>query len=178
MLHNFCEFATDYPSTLRSLKIPANMRASERIVQFPFALPVVGEKTEEELARIAEKRKEQGKKLQEMAAKNRMDKLMQKETDLQYLLNLKEGRSENLKRTRKKDVDGTDEPVEEPTFNLVDVPDAELDDEGIEEKKKQKLMKAGWEARARARREKEKEREEKEAGEQRDEEEGENNFEE
>ncbi|KAG8220259.1 hypothetical protein J3R82DRAFT_1308 [Butyriboletus roseoflavus] len=207
MLHNFCEFATDYPSTLRFLKIPANMRASERIVQFPFALPVVGEKTEEELARIAEKRKEQGKKLQEMAAKNRMDKLMQKETDLQYLLNLKEGRSENkrewtntlqsegfdddaalqetikklehdLKRTRKKDVDGTDEPVEEPTFNLVDVPDAELDDEGIKEKKKQKLMKAGWEARARARREKEKEREEKEAGEKRDEEERENNFEE
>ncbi|KAH0838738.1 hypothetical protein J3R83DRAFT_7092 [Lanmaoa asiatica] len=205
MLHNFCEFATDYPSMLRSLKIPANLRASERIVQFPFALPVVEEKTEEEVARIAEKRKEQGKKLQEMAAKNRMEKLMQKETDLQYLLNLKEGRSENkrewmttlqsegfgddaalqetikkleydLKRARKKDMDGTDEPVEEPTFNLVDVPDAELDEEGIREKKKQKLMKAGWEARARARREKEKEKEEKEAEEKRDEEERENNF--
>lgn len=75
MLHNFCEFATDYPATLRSLKIPANMRASERIIQFPFALPVVEEKTEEELARIAEKRKEQGKKLQEIAAKNRMEKV-------------------------------------------------------------------------------------------------------
>lgn len=75
MFHNFCEFATDYPSTLRSLKIPVNMRASERIVQFPFALPVVEEKTEEEIARIAEKRKEQGKKLQEMAAKNRMEKV-------------------------------------------------------------------------------------------------------
>lgn len=75
MLHNFCELATDYPSTLRSLKLPANMRASEQIVQFPFALPVVEEKTEEELARIADKRKEQGKKLQEMAAKNRMEKV-------------------------------------------------------------------------------------------------------
>ncbi|KAG9310323.1 hypothetical protein JVU11DRAFT_9447 [Chiua virens] len=205
MLHNFCEFATDYSVTLRSLKIPSNLRASERIIQFPFTLPVVEEKTEEELARIAEKRKEQGKKLQEIAAKNRMEKLTQKETDLQYLLNLKEGRSENkrethssrkgsttdaalqetikkleydLKRARKKDVDGADEPVEEPNFNLVDVPDAELDEEGIKEKKKQKLMKAGWEARARARREKEKEREEKEAEEKRDEEERENNFEE
>lgn len=75
MLHNVGEFATDYPSMLRSLKIPAIMRASERIIQFPFALPIVEEKTEEELARIAEKRKEQGKKLQEMAAKNRMEKV-------------------------------------------------------------------------------------------------------
>jgi len=44
-------------------------------VQFPFVLPVVEEKTEEELARIAEKRKEQGKKLQEMAAEKRREKV-------------------------------------------------------------------------------------------------------
>lgn len=75
MLHNFCEFAEDYPATLRSLKIPESLRASERIVQFPFTIPVVEEKTEEELARITEKRKEQGKKLQEIAAKNRMEKV-------------------------------------------------------------------------------------------------------
>ncbi|KIJ60088.1 hypothetical protein HYDPIDRAFT_139575 [Hydnomerulius pinastri MD-312] len=206
MLYNFCEFATDYPSTLRSLKVPANLRACERIVQFPFALPVVEEKTEEELARIAEKRREQGKKLQEMAAKNRMEKLVQKETDLQYLLNLKDGRGDNkrewtntlqsegfsddaaldetikkleldLKRARKKEVEGGDEP-EEPNFNLIDVPDTELDEDGIKEKKKQRLMKAGFEARARARREKEKEKEEKEAEERKDEEERENNLDE
>ena len=52
----------------------------------------------------------------------------------------------------------------------------QLDEESIKEKKKQKLLKAGWEARARARREKEKEREEKEAEEKRDEDERENNF--
>lgn len=75
MLHNFCSFATDYPAVLRSLKIPANMRAAERIIQFPFAIPVIEEKTEEELIRIAEKRKEQGKKLQELAAKSRMEKV-------------------------------------------------------------------------------------------------------
>lgn len=33
------------------------------------------DKTEEELTRIAEKRKEQGKKLQEMAAKSRVEKV-------------------------------------------------------------------------------------------------------
>jgi len=75
MLHNFCSFATDYPAVLRSLKIPTNMRAAERIIQFPFSIPVIDEKTEEELTRIAEKRKEQGKKLQELAAKSRMEKV-------------------------------------------------------------------------------------------------------
>lgn len=44
-----------------------------------------------------------------------------------------------------------------------------LDEEQLKEKKKQKLMKAGYEARERARREKEREREEKEAEERREE---------
>lgn len=57
------------------LQNPLNLRASERVVQFPFALPVIEEKTEEELARIAEKRREQGKKLQEMAAEKRKEKV-------------------------------------------------------------------------------------------------------
>lgn len=205
MLHNFCSFATDYPAVLRSLKIPENMRTAERIIQFPFTIPVVEEKTEEELARISEKRKEQGKKLQELAAKSRMEKLAKKENDLQYLTNLKESKRPNkrewmntlqiegfeddaaldetikklevdVKRARKKDPDGQDDVIEEPSFPLIDVPDADLDEEGIKEKKKQKLMKAGFDARARARREKEKEREEKEAEERREEEERENNF--
>lgn len=52
----------------------------------------------------------------------------------------------------------------------------QLDEDGLKEKKKQKLLKAGFEARARARREKEKEREEREAEERREEEERENDF--
>ncbi|KAJ3510443.1 hypothetical protein NLJ89_g4666 [Agrocybe chaxingu] len=201
MLHNFCEVATDFPGLLRRLRDPLNLRASEVIVQFPFALPVTEEKTEEELARIAEKRKEQGRKLQEMAAKTRMEKLLQKESDLQYLTNLKESKGvdsrrewmsklqaegldseaaldetikkleNDLKKTRKKDAGEADDQQEEPSFPLVDVPDAELDEEGLKEKKKQKLLKAGFEARARARREKEREREEKEREEKREEEE-------
>ncbi|GLB36675.1 putative actin family protein [Lyophyllum shimeji] len=200
MLRNFCEFATDYSSILRTLKDPLQMRAHERIVQFPFVLPTHEEKTEEELARLAEKRKEQGRKLQEMAAKTRMEKLVQKENDLRYLLDLRERRDDmskrewmiklqeegfddeagleetikklegDLKKARKKEAEGED-IVEEPSFPLVDVPDAELDEEGLKEKKKQKLMKAGFEARARARREKEQERAEKELEEKREEEE-------
>jgi actin-related protein 5 len=75
MLHNFCEFATDYPALLRTLRDPAVLSASSRVVQFPFTLPVQDEKTEEELARVAERKKEQGRKLQELAAKVRLEKV-------------------------------------------------------------------------------------------------------
>ncbi|KAI3615652.1 chromatin remodeling complex subunit [Moniliophthora roreri] len=203
MFRNFCEVAEDYTALIRSFRDPAVLRASEKIIQFPFALPVADEKTEEELAKQAEKRKEQGRKLQEMAAKTRMEKLVQKETDLQYLLSLKESKGDlpkrewqnklnsegfdddatldetikkldtDLKRTRKKEANiGGDEPMEEtPSFPLADVPDDQLDEEGLKEKKKQKLLKAGFEARARARKEKEREREEKEREEKKEEEE-------
>jgi len=98
MLHNFCEVATDFPALLRRLKDPTELRKSEVVVQFPFALPVAEEKTEEELTRQAEKRREQGKKLQEIAAKTRMERLLQKETDLQYLTNLKETKGTESRR--------------------------------------------------------------------------------
>jgi actin-related protein 5 len=76
MLHNFCEFAIDYPALLRTMKHPSQLRASERVVQFPFALPAIEEKTEGELTRIAEKKREQGRKLLELAAKTRMEKVI------------------------------------------------------------------------------------------------------
>lgn len=118
MLHNFCEVATDFPALLQKLRDPLKMREAEVVVQFPFTLPVVEEKTEEELARAAEKRKEQGRKLQEMAAKTRMEKvrflspnifclnkmltfamqLLRKETDFQYLTSLKESKATETKK--------------------------------------------------------------------------------
>ncbi|KAH9172826.1 chromatin remodeling complex subunit [Lactarius sanguifluus] len=201
MLHTFCEMSPDYTALLRRLRDPLQLRAVERIVQFPFVLPVVDERTEEELARAAEKRREQGKKLQEMATKARIEKLVQKESNLQYLTNLKERRAEetrrewqsllqsegfsddaaldqaikkleaDLKKTRKKAANDSDDVIEEPTFPLVDTPDDQLDEEGLKEKKKQKLLKAGFEARARARREKEKALEERAAEERKEDEE-------
>lgn len=75
MLQNLCDFAVDYPALLQSFRDPFNLRLSERIIQFPFALPVAEEKTQEELDRIADRKKEQGKKLQEMAAKLREEKV-------------------------------------------------------------------------------------------------------
>ncbi|KAH9985774.1 hypothetical protein BJV77DRAFT_1145686 [Russula vinacea] len=186
ILHSFCEMS------------PITPRFFDRIIQFPFVLPAADERTEEEIARAAEKRREQGKKLQEMAAKARLEKLVQKESDLQYLTNLKERRAEetrrewqsllqsegfnddaaldqaikkleaDLKKTRKKAANDGDDVIEEPSFPLVDTPDDQLDEESLKEKKKQKLIKAGFEARARVRREKEKALEERAAEERKE----------
>lgn len=60
---------------------------------------------------------------------------------------------------------------EEPTFPLVNVPDHTLDEEGIKEKRRQRLMKAGYDARNRAKIEKEEERKAAEEQHRRDEEE-------
>lgn len=75
MLHNFCEFSSDYPALLRSLSDPITLTRSGKIIQFPFSQPTVDEKTEEEQARLTERRREQGKRLQEMAAKARIEKV-------------------------------------------------------------------------------------------------------
>lgn len=201
ILQKFCDFSVDYPALLRSLRDPINIRANECIIQFPFGVPLAEEKTQEELDKLAEKRKEQGKKLQEMAAKMRQEKLLQKEGDLQTLLALREEKASetkrdwqlklesegfnddeeleetikklegDIKKARKKEVAEVEDPEESPSFPLLDVPDADLDEEGLREKRKQKLMKAGLEARERARKEKEREKEERDKEERLEEEE-------
>ncbi|KAF1812918.1 actin-like ATPase domain-containing protein [Eremomyces bilateralis CBS 781.70] len=62
----------------------------DRIVQHPYTEQVVVQKTEEELARAAEKRKESGRRLQEQAAKMRLEKLILKEQELAWYRNLQE----------------------------------------------------------------------------------------
>jgi actin-related protein 5 len=166
----------------------------------------VVEKTDAELAATAEKRKETGRKLQEMQRKQRDEKVSFSQdipyiTKLKYQLALKmshlefynnillqrallspkdfenlilsetefesEGELESwvkkteadLKRKQRKDLGEDAEPEEDPTFPLVDRPDEELTEEDIKEKRKQRLMKAGWEARVKMREEKAREKE-------------------
>ncbi|TFY57542.1 hypothetical protein EVJ58_g6958 [Rhodofomes roseus] len=207
MLRNFCGFATDYPALLRQMKDPLNLRASDRIIQYPYILPVVEEKTEEELAEIAERKREQGRRLQMIAAKARLEKLGQKEDGLQHMLSLRERRAEEskedwadileeegfdddqalekaikkleteLRKARKTEADGEElEDQGPPQFDLLDTPDDELDEDGLKQKRQQRLMKAGYEARERAKKEKEREREEKLAEERREQEEREGDL--
>jgi actin-related protein 5 len=163
------------------------------------------EKTEEELAAAAERRRENGKRLQEMQARQRAEKvsfwssiawhkltvqLAAKIAELdEYKLlvadriNMKRAdflrrvseetpfdteaeleawikkTEADVKRKQRKE-QGVEEPVEEdPSFPLVDRPDEELDEEEIKEKRRQRLMKAGWEARVKLREEKRREKE-------------------
>ncbi|CCO26742.1 Actin-like protein arp5 [Rhizoctonia solani AG-1 IB] len=199
ILHNMCEVAPDYDQKLRELTDPEKMQQADRIVQFPFIAPNETEKTEEELARQAEKKREAGRRLQEMAVQKRLEKLAQKEKDLEELQALKEWKfkekraefmhrlrmegldseemlentikklDNDIKKARKKDAgDIEEEPQEEPTFPLLDVPDADLDEDELKEKRRQRLLKAGYEARLKARKEKEAARREKEEEERRD----------
>jgi actin-related protein len=69
---------------------------------------------------------------------------------------------QEIRRKQRKDAGEEPEPEEEPTFPLVDRPDSELNEEEIKEKRRQRLMKAGWEARIKAREEKRKESERQE----------------
>ncbi len=162
----------------------------DHIVQFPYTEAIVVQKTEEELAAAAEKRKESGRRLQAQAAKMRLEKLKKKEEELEYYTQL-QGQLEEIttkkekarvlesndfddenqlnkrvkeleaaiKKARNKDVgDIEEEQVEEPTFPLLEVPDDQLDEEGIKQKRQQRLMKSNYDARQRAKVEKEKEK--------------------
>lgn len=58
-----------------------------------------------------------------------------------------------------------------PTFPLVEIPDHELDEESIKEKRRQRLLKAGYDARQRAKAEKMEEKRQEEERRRKDEEE-------
>lgn len=159
------------------------------VVQLPYTEKEVVQKTEEELARAAEKRKEGGRRLQEQAAKMRLEKLVKKEQELEYyrqlqqsiaevskkearnLLDEEEFRDEaaldrkikemekSIRKQRNKDVGDLDEePEEPPSYPLLEVPDDQLDEDGLKQKRQQRLMKSNHDARARAKAEKEREK--------------------
>ncbi|KAG8880507.1 Nuclear actin-protein involved in chromatin remodeling [Tulasnella sp. 331] len=142
MYQTFSEFSLDYADTLRTLKDPADMTKANRVVQFPFSAALEKVKTEEELAAQTERRKESGRRLQEEAARKR--------------------KLENELRKAKLRETGEEDIVEEPTFPLVDTPDDQLDEEGIKERRRQKLMKSLYDGRVRQREERAKEKAEAE----------------
>ena len=190
----YCYLATDYATEL-STYLDWSGLEEERdiIIQYPFTEQVVIEKSAEDLARVAERKKESGRRLQEQAAKMRLEKLVKKEQELEYYQRLhndyvnaptkKEQRrilddeefkdeaaleriirdlDKSIRKSRNKDLGAPEEEenLEEQLnrFPLLDVPDGQLDENGIKEKRHQRLMKSGVEARIRAKQEKERER--------------------
>ncbi|PGH11956.1 hypothetical protein AJ80_06922 [Polytolypa hystricis UAMH7299] len=210
LIQEHCYISKDYDRELGGYLDWTGLEDRDRVIQYPFTEHIVVEKTEEELAKIAERKKESGRRLQEQAAKMRMDRLMKKEQELEYYKDLQRGLAQETKKEAKRILDTEDfkdeahlertvkdlersiqrsrnkdlgkeepeEPPEEVTFPLLDVPDEELDEAGLKEKRHQRLMKSNHEARQRAKAEKEREKARVEEEERLDREKRENNFDE
>lgn len=189
MLKEYCYNSKDYENELKGYLSWEGLEDRDVVIQYPFTEEIVVEKSEEELARIAERKKESGRRLQEQAAKLRLERLIKKEQDLEYYKTLhakiadetkKETRrlldsndlkdeaelerimrdlEKAIKKARTKDVGGdVEEDQEAPNFDLLEVPDEELDETQLKAKRQQKLMKSNYDARQRAKAEKEAER--------------------
>ena len=190
MVREHCYVSQDFEREMRSYLDWTGLEDRDHVIQYPFTEHLVVEKSQEELDRIAEKKRLGGVRLQEQAAKMRLEKLVQKEQELEYykdlqtrlvgqtkkevkrLLDEDEFKDEaqldkvvkdmekSVRKARNKDL-GVEEPAEEEaaqTFPLLDIPDSELDEAGLRQKRHQRLMKSGVEARQRAKVEKEQER--------------------
>lgn len=190
LVREHCYISQDYETELSQFLDWTGLEDRDHVIQFPFTEQVVVQKTEEELARAAEKRKESGRRLQEQAAKMRLEKLIAKEQELAYYKELQirlqettkkeakrilEGEDfddeaqlekrireldKSVRKARNKDVGDLEEEGENepPTFPLVEVPDDQLDEEGLKQKRQQRLMKSNYDARQRAKAEKEREK--------------------
>ncbi|KAI1942738.1 Nuclear actin-protein involved in chromatin remodeling [Ophidiomyces ophidiicola] len=191
LVHKHCYISQDYDAELSKYLDWTGLEERDHVIQYPFTEHIVPEKSEEELARIAERKKESGRRLQEQAAKMRLEKLLKKEQELEYYKDLQKNLAsetkkeirrildyedmkdevqldktikdleKSIKKSRNKDL-GQEEAAEQPhemIFALLDIPDEELDEAGLKEKKHQRLMKSNVEARQRAKEEKERERE-------------------
>lgn len=209
MIRQHCYMSANYDTELSHYLDWDGLEERSRVIQYPFTEHVVIEKTEEELAKIAERKKESGRRLQEQAAKMRLEKLIKKEQQLNYYKELqtnlasetkKEAKrileaedfkdeaqldrtikelEKSIRKSRNKDVGIVeDEPeAEEQVFPLLEIPDAELDEAQLKEKRHQRLMKSNVDARQRAKAEKERERARVAEEERLDEERRENNLE-
>ncbi|KAI9803108.1 MAG: Nuclear actin-protein involved in chromatin remodeling [Piccolia ochrophora] len=190
LVRDHCVVSQDYEADLGGYLDWDGLEERDHVVQYPFTEQVVVQKSEEELARIAEKRKESGRRLQEQAAKMRLEKLIKKEQELEYYKVLQQKAStvtkkefrrllesndfeteaqlektvrdldKSIKKARTKDVGGgeVEEDAEQPTFPLLDIPDEELDEVSLKQKRHQRLLKSNNEARARAKAEKDREK--------------------
>lgn len=190
LVREHCYVSQDYDGETLKMLEWSGLENRDRIVQLPFQEKEVIQKTEEELRRAEEKRREGGRRLQEQAAKLRLEKLVRKEAELEYykdlyqriqdattkkekkaMLDEDEFRDEvqlerrikemekSIRKQRNKDVgDYEEEPAEPPQYPLLDIPDEELDEDGVKMKRAQRLLKANHDARARAKAEKEAEK--------------------
>lgn len=193
ILHDHAYVLKDYSTELAEYLNMDNLDKSDVVIQAPVEIaPEKAKKSDEELARQAERRREQGRRLQEQAQKKRLEKLIQKEQEFEYYSQLrddlaslnkteaeKRARAEDfdnvadllkyidslektLKKARSQDIDEPEEELDPATaWPLAEISDDQLNEDQIKEKRRQKLLKANYDARMRAKEEKQKEEEER-----------------
>lgn len=188
MYQDYCYVSQSYDEELETYLSLDNLEKQNVALEAPFTEVVHPQKTEEELRIQAEKRKESGKRLQEQAKQKRVERMVQKEEELQYYSQVREHLKDqpkrkvlailqnsgfdderdfrkyiyNLERSLKKshasELEDGDEDQDQETeqkFELLAVPDEQLNEEQLKEKRKQKLLKASQDARRKAKEEKE-----------------------
>ncbi|EGW34252.1 uncharacterized protein SPAPADRAFT_54412 [Spathaspora passalidarum NRRL Y-27907] len=190
LFKDYCYVSENYQEELKHILDMDVLEQKDIVVQVPVEIASNPEpkKSEEEIAKQQQKRKEQGKRLQEQAQQKRLEKQAQKKEEWEYyskfkteMVNLtKEQIEARLSEdgfddlddfnkymvSLEKSVKRADHEEQEDEFDagsawpLVDTPDDQLTDEQIKEKRKQKLHKANYEARERT---KELKRQEEEA---------------
>ncbi|CAK7565546.1 MAG: Actin-related protein 5 [Sporothrix epigloea] len=104
-LKDFCYISKDYDNELRGILDWTGLEDRERIIQFPYTEEVIIQKTEEELAKIAERKKESGRRLQEQAVKMRLERLLKKEGELEYYKSIQTRIADNSKKETKRLLD-------------------------------------------------------------------------
>lgn len=183
LYHNYCYVSRNYNEEIDSILSLKMAESKNIVVEVPFTEISEPQKTEEELRLQAEKRKETGKRLQEHAKQRRQEKLIQKEEEYEYYIRIKEqlknqtkksilsilqnagfddendfnkyitSLEKSLRRARLIDVEEEEDNTDNK-FDLIDIPDDELSEEQQKEKRKQKMMKANYEARLKLKEEK------------------------
>ncbi|KAL2832571.1 hypothetical protein BDW59DRAFT_106232 [Aspergillus cavernicola] len=108
LVHNHCYVSKDYDQELSRYLDWTGLEDRDHVIQYPYTEHIVLEKTEEELARIAERKKESGRRLQEQAAKMRLEKLMKKEQELEYYKDLQRGLQSETKKEKTRILDAED----------------------------------------------------------------------
>ncbi|KAI1074952.1 putative chromatin remodeling complex subunit [Whalleya microplaca] len=108
MIRDHCYVSKAYDDELRTYLDWTGLEDRDVVIQYPFTEEVIIQKSEEELARIAERKKESGRRLQEQAAKMRLEKLMRKEQELEYFKKLQEKIADSNKKDTKRLLDAED----------------------------------------------------------------------
>lgn len=175
MMHSHCFVAKDYKQFAREVMDLDFLVKHERIIQSP---PAEQPKIDvQKLERQMERRKESGKRLQEQAAAARAQKLLAQEEELLAIRNLESRLLHELESKEDAEIEARaagfidladvhrtaqrletqlrrakGESVEEkpPSTPLLDIDDSELTEEQIQQKKKQRLLRASYDARQRA----------------------------